>query len=174
MNDTLGLISWKSTVLCKFGKICRFRKCRYILRISATLSLSYYPFYDFNNQSNHKGNQNDQSYILGINRKLFEDSEYECVGQEVFGWDIEDSEKFSKIETNIEMNPDFQPTYARGKRITSSTQWQICKPGTYPKRSENSFLKTVQPQPVSYIPECICETTPIKNFKRVKMTKILK
>lgn len=70
MNETLGLNSWKSTALCKFGKICRFRK--------------YYPFYNFNNQSNHTGNQNDQSYILGINRKLFEDPEYECVGQEVF------------------------------------------------------------------------------------------
>lgn len=51
----------------------------------------YPPFYNFNNQSHHVGNQNGQSYIVGNNRELFEDPEYECVGQEVFGRDIEES-----------------------------------------------------------------------------------
>ena len=73
----------------------------------------YPPFYNFNNQSHHVGNQNGQSYIVGNNRELFEDPEYECVGQAVFGRDNEESgyENCGQevFETHFcEMVPDFR------------------------------------------------------------------
>ena len=59
----------------------------------------YPPFYNFNNQSHHVENQSGQSYIVGNNRELFEDPEYECVGQDVFG---------DRNQHFCEMVPDFR------------------------------------------------------------------
>ena len=51
---------------------------------------------------------------------------------------------------------------------------KICLPESCPKRSEIPLLKTVQPLPVSYIPEFIRGTLPIKNLKRVKNDQNIK
>ena len=45
---------------------------------------------------------------------------------------------------------------------------KICSPEACPKRPETSLLKTVQPLPKSYCPECIRGTPPIENLKRVE------